>query len=190
MGPPNNPYPGQMVDNGDGTFTDPSTGIIYDQSGNSTGQTDPNYDPNAGASGGGLTDILKSLGLTNSDGSLNLGRLLGIIATGAGGAFAYNQAKRAANQTVQGLTNSSDLLTKVLGPGAGIGPQGPAGSNFAPYINAGAGAVGQLGSFNWTPLAGLFGPLGNRPIPGGGSTNLGPAGTSGSLAGIMNSRGR
>lgn len=160
------------IDNGDGTFTDPATGIVYDQNGASTGQTDPNYDPGnasigldqngnpiaggggtgTGSSGGGLGSILSGLGLGNVGGLGWLAALAPLL----GGLYAANRTGKATDQVLAGIGNANTDIKSILG--------GP--SAFAPYVSAGQNALTQASNMNWTPLAPQFGPLGGRPIPG------------------------
>ena len=153
-----------MIQNPDGTWTDPSTGIIYDQNGTSTGNTDPNYggavsnsdlglDQNgnpigggggSGAGGGGGLGGLGSL-LSGLGGIPGLASILGPL-LGAG--LGYQATKQGTSQVVSGINNAQNAVTNLLG----------GQSLYSPYMNAGQGALGKLGSMTWTPLN--YGPLG------------------------------
>jgi len=154
--PTGSPYPGNnMVDNGNGTWTDTSTGIMYDSSGISVGN-DPSLTDsmNTGGAGGsqlGLGGLLQSLGL-GSGGLGGLATLAGLLGPALAGAYSANQTGKATGQVVQGIQNAQTSVNNLLG----------APSTFGPYTTAGQGAITKLNGMNWQPMN--FAPLGGKRI--------------------------
>ena len=143
-----------LVNNGDGTFLDPSTGTTYDQNGNPlagnglAGGSNPAQ--GTGSSGlPGLGSLSQLLGVGN--GSL-LPLLAGIFGPALGGLLSYNATKNATNQVTGGIQNAQNAVTNLLGSGAP--------DRFAPFANAGQTALGKLGGMTWTPLN--YGPLSGK----------------------------
>lgn len=102
---------------------------------------------------GGLTDILKALGLTTGNNG-GLGALLPLLSLFAGGLGLNNQnnnTKEAAAELKAGADKANQYATDLIGGARGA---------FTPYQDAGASAVGQLsGMVGANDLAGKFGPI-------------------------------
>ena len=80
----------------------------------------------------------------------NVGGLMSALAPFLGGALAYNATNKATDQMQQGIQNSNEAITKILG---GTSP-------YAPYMQAGQNALGNLGNIGYKPMAGNYQPLG------------------------------
>lgn len=106
-----------------------------------------------GGSGGGAGGILGTLG--------GIPGLAGLLAPLLGGILNSNATKNATNQTVAGINKASDQVQGILGQP----------SPFAPFTQAGQGAMAKLQGMNYQPLAGRFGNLG-----AGRATTLGAMG--------------
>jgi hypothetical protein len=108
----------------------------------------------SGGSGGfDLTSIAKLLGLTGKDGNVNSGGLLALLSAlgiGAGGLMNSNATKTATNQMSQSIDKANTAITGILGN---------AQNAYAPYQQAGVGALQKLQGMNYQPLAGKFGPV-------------------------------
>lgn len=90
------------IPNNDGTFTDSNSGLVYDQNGISTGQTDPNFDVGGGSGGGGfnLGSLLSGFGLTPSQ--------LAMLGLGAGATiYGTRQSNNAAGAVNNAVTSQA-----------------------------------------------------------------------------------
>jgi len=141
MGPPNLSG-SNFIDNGNGTYTDTSTGIMYDNNGISLGNDPSLTGAMDGSTSGGL----------NIPGLGNLASLAGILGPALTGLYSASKTNQATGQVTQGIQNAQASTNKLL--------SGP--SAYAPYTAAGTQALQNLGGLGFQPIN--MGPLGNRPI--------------------------
>jgi hypothetical protein len=148
--PTGSPYPGSnMVDNGNGTWTDTSTGIMYDATGTSLGNDPSLTDAMNGGTSGGIGSIP---GLSGLSGLGGLTPLLSALIPGLLGAYSASQTGKATGQVLQGIQNAQTSVSGLLG----------GQSAFAPYVGAGGQALNNLQGMGWQPIN--MGPLGGRPV--------------------------
>lgn len=139
----------------------PALGAVGSGSGSST-------------SGSSLEALLRSLGLTNKDGGLDLTGLLSLLALGGGAINQSNAVNNASEQMQAAANKANELATSTIN-----GAQ----ANFAPFITAGQNAVGKMESFDKTPLASKFKAGGGGAISGlAGKFNAAPNLTFADLA--------
>lgn len=161
---------GGLGSGSDGTLTADQIGLLGNsgsvgfQAGGGNGSPPTNFNngsggsPGGGGAGGGIgggagNGILGALG--------GIPGLAGILAPLLGGLLNSNATKNATNQTVAGINKASDQVQGILGQP----------SPFAPFTQAGQGAMAKLQNMNYQPLAPQFSNLG-----AGRGTTLGAMG--------------
>lgn len=148
---------------------DPSTELAGGSTAPATGPGTSGLNaPISGGGGGGggasgISSILRSLGLSNADGSANPLGWLSILAPLLGGALGYNAVNRAGDQMSSAVTDANDFLKTQFGNSAAA---------FAPFVDLGKTGAARLGALPPSNLAGSFGPLGS------GRGVVGPGGRS------------
>jgi hypothetical protein len=161
-----------IIDNGNGTYTDTSTGMMYSSGGQELG-IDPSLqsaydqsqtpDDSGGGGGGGLSDLLKALG--------GVPGIAGILGPLLGGIYANHATSQATSQVLGGIQNANEQIKSILG----------GQSMYSPYMNAGNQALQNASNTQWKPLN--FGPLGQTPVGPARITNTNPITSLGALAG-------
>ena len=146
------PFPGfNMVNNGDGTWTDTSTGVMYDTNGTALGNDSSLTD--AMSNGSSTSWLSKLLGSGMGQGGVGgLGGLLSLLAPALAGIYSANKTGQATSQVLGGIQNASNIDQQLLG----------APSAYAPYTQAGQSALTKLSGMNFQPLN--YGPLGGRAL--------------------------
>lgn len=100
----------------------------------------------------GLTKLAKLFGMTNKDGSVNLGSLLPLLGMLGGGIYGINQQGKATNQMQDAIAKSNDIITQQLGGSSKL---------YDPYRTAGLDALTKIQNLPPSNLAGNFKPLGS-----------------------------
>lgn len=162
------PMPTFNLDDFGGGPPDPNYGLQpgWDQGPPSPYSIDPNGTgmgpPSPGGGGGlsSLSSLAKMFGLTNKDGSLNLGSLLPLLAGVGGSIYGISQNNKATNQVLGGINNANKIVTDTLGGNKAL---------YQPYIDAGQSAMQKMQNAAPSNIAAQFGPLaGNYQALGSG----------------------
>lgn len=129
-----------------------------------------------GASGTGVNDFLRLLGLGGGGGGLlgGLGGLAGLLGLGGtifGGLNAKEATKDAQARMDKAVLEANDTVRGILGG---------AGDVYKPYTEAGTSALARLSALPPSDLASKFAPIGQSSALAG---RFGPIGQASSLAG-------
>ena len=102
-----------------------------------------------------ISGLLKSLGLVNGKGEIDLGGLLSLAGLIGGGVNSINATGKASQQMKDAADQANQQARDTLQP---------AMANYTPFITAGQGAVDKMANFDTSPLGAKFtsaGPTSN-----------------------------